>query len=121
MFSDQPVQNEDKIFGGRYSDIKIDCEPPQKVRLFTNAAKIALKVDSVSPVASLCVQFLNWLRPWRLCKVHAVAVLPQAARPDVTEYAVPIHLLNGSAKKVMGPAFTVQCTQSINCTAILAQ
>jgi hypothetical protein len=33
MFSDQPVQNEEKIFGGRYSDIKIECDPPQKVRL----------------------------------------------------------------------------------------
>lgn len=32
MFSDDPVQNEEKIFGGRYSDIKIECDPPQKVR-----------------------------------------------------------------------------------------
>lgn len=33
MFSDDPVQNEEKIFGGRYSDIKIECDPPQKVVL----------------------------------------------------------------------------------------
>jgi hypothetical protein len=33
MFSDQPVQNEEKIFGGRYSNIKIECDPPQKVGL----------------------------------------------------------------------------------------
>jgi hypothetical protein len=31
MFGDQPVQSEEKIFGGRYSDIKIECDPPQKV------------------------------------------------------------------------------------------
>ncbi|KAF6255042.1 ATP-NAD kinase-like domain-containing protein [Scenedesmus sp. NREL 46B-D3] len=33
MFSDEPVQNEEKIFGGRYSNIKIECDPPQKVVL----------------------------------------------------------------------------------------
>uniref|UniRef100_A0A383VXV0 DAGKc domain-containing protein n=1 Tax=Tetradesmus obliquus TaxID=3088 RepID=A0A383VXV0_TETOB len=33
MFSDDPVQHEEKIFGGRYSDIKIECDPPQKVVL----------------------------------------------------------------------------------------
>lgn len=31
MFSDEPVQHEEKIFGGRYKDIKVECEPPQKV------------------------------------------------------------------------------------------
>lgn len=33
MFGDQPVQAEDKIFGGRYSEIKVECDPPQKVVL----------------------------------------------------------------------------------------
>lgn len=32
MFSDQPVQAEDRIFGGRYKDIRVECDPPQKVR-----------------------------------------------------------------------------------------
>ena len=33
MFSDQPVQDEERIFGGRYKDITVECDPPQKVVL----------------------------------------------------------------------------------------
>lgn len=33
MFSDQPVQDEERIFGGRYKDIQVECDPPQKVVL----------------------------------------------------------------------------------------
>jgi diacylglycerol kinase family enzyme len=33
VFGDKPVQAEDRIFGGRYSDVRVECEPPQKVVL----------------------------------------------------------------------------------------
>eukprot|EP00775_Hariotina_reticulata_P013012 gene13012-13141_t len=33
LFGDQPVQHEERIFGGRYSNIQVECDPPQKVVL----------------------------------------------------------------------------------------
>jgi hypothetical protein len=33
MFGDEPVRDDDHIFGGRYSDIVVECDPPQKVVL----------------------------------------------------------------------------------------
>eukprot|EP00879_Flechtneria_rotunda_P000746 GHRR01000866.1.p1 GENE.GHRR01000866.1~~GHRR01000866.1.p1 ORF type:complete len:439 (+),score=116.46 GHRR01000866.1:106-1422(+) len=33
LFGEKPVQHEEKIFGGRYKEINVECEPPQKVVL----------------------------------------------------------------------------------------
>jgi hypothetical protein len=41
MSSDEPVQAEDKIFGGRYKDIRVECDPPQKVSRLTAAKRPA--------------------------------------------------------------------------------